>query len=574
MSQTSILTSDIADKWLDAACQYAIDVRDGKREECRYVRLAVDRWFYDLETGHERGIYFDERAAAKFFRFVYHYCRHYIGEFAGKPLELEPWQCFIEANIHGWLREDGRRRFKIVHEEVPRKQGKSTRLSACGNYYLIADDEPGAQVYIAASKRDQTKEIFDAAANMIRNSPKLSKLATAYRNEIRSKESIMLRLSKDYKKMDGFNTHAGLLDELHAHKDSGIWDVIRSSMGSRRQPILRAITTAGFDRKSFAFSRREYLIKVLERTIEDDSIFGIIYTIDDPEKWDDENEWRKANPNLGISTSLDDMREQYREACEMPTAKVEFLTKRLNVWTYAASQWMRMAEFEKCQDSTLPACAIFGEDETDFDGQECWGGLDLASTEDLCSLSICFPGEGGKRTVFQRSYLPSAAMERRLKDGDKTLEKFRENGTLIVLDGYTVDYNFIKKDLLYLCNKFDVRGIAFDRFNASQLVNDVITEGVPMVKFGQGHYSMNAPMKELMRLVLCQQFQHNDPLLAWAMSNVVATINPAGDIKPDKSKCSEKIDPAVATIMAIGLAMTNEEKEPESLYNDGKMNEA
>lgn len=558
------MTQDIGELWLDRAAQYAIDVRSGVQPACKYVQLAVQRWFEDLEHGHERGLYFDENAAARQFRFIHRHCRHYIGEFAGKPIEFGPWQCFIEANVHGWKREDGTRRFRIVYEEVARKNGKSTRLAADGDYYLLADDEPGAQVYIAATKKEQTKEIFEAASAIIDSDSALSKMASTYRNEIRYKHNVMLRLSKDSKKMDGFNVHAGLVDELHAHPNSSIWDVLRSAMGARKQPLLRGITTAGFDRNSFAYELRSMIVKILEKTVQKDNIFGIIYTIDDPEKWDSESEWAKANPNLGVSVSLQDLREQCEEAKEMPSAKVEFLTKRLNHWTYGAVAWMPMDKWHACKNSKFDAVEPLSKIYSgDLLGCEAYGGVDLSSVEDLTSFTLVFPF-GDKRITVTRSYLPQAALERRLKKGDKTFESYKELGHLIVTDGDTVDYEFIKADVLLACERFDVRGIAFDRWNSNHLVNQLIELEIPMIQFGQGFASMSAPMKELLRLTLNKDIEHNDALLTWAVSNVVAANNPAGDIKPDKSQVSEKIDPAVALIMAIALAIKPEEDDGSS----------
>lgn len=546
---------DVGRTWLDRAYQYADDVKTGVIPACKYVRLAVDRWFDDIETGPSRGLYFSEYHAARYFRFVGRYCRHYQGDLAGKFIELEPWQCFADANLFGWVREDGTRRFRMAYEDVARKNGKTTRLAAAGNFYLIGDNEGGAQVYSAATKRDQAREIFDSAKAMVEQSPDLLRICDPQQHKIIFHRSKFVPLSKDSQRMDGFNVHAGLVDELHAHPDSGIWDVLRSAMGARKQPILRAITTAGFNQNSYCYDRRNYTIQVLEKSIEDDNFFGIIYTLDDPEKWDDEAEWIKANPNLGVSVSLEDLRAQCAEAKHIPTSKVEFLTKRMNVWVYGEQAWMPMEKWHECRvdfDSVAP----FDEQETsDLDGKECFGGLDLASVEDMCSFSLCFPGEDGLRTVIQRAYLPQAALERRLKKGDKTLEKFRDSGNLVVTPGEVVDYGWIKRDILAACERFDVLGIAFDRWNSSQLVTDLIEEGVEMVKFGQGFASMSAPSKELLRLVLTGKLQHNDPLLTWAVSNVVIDTNPAGDIKPDKSKISEKIDPAVATIMAVALGM-------------------
>lgn len=553
--------------WLDRAYQYAADVRSGAVVAGKYVRLAVDRFYRDLEEGYKRGLCFDELSAARYFRFVSRYCRHYQGEFAGLPIEFSPHQCFIEAQVYGWLRADGTRRFRTTYEEVARKDGKTTRLSASGLYNLIGEGEPGAKVYSAATKRDQAKELFASAKAMVQQSPDLRRLLDARMHHIQTHDGhcVFMPLSSESNKMDGLNVYSGLVDEIHAHPNSSVWDVLESAKGSRRQPLMRGITTAGFNRKGFGYEQRGYAIKVLERAVEDDSFFAIIYTLDeeDIEHWDDERLWIKANPNLGVSVKLDDLRDQCRKAKEMPSAKVEFLTKRLNIWTYAESLWMNMERWHQCRvdfDSLGPWSEAA---ETELDGMECFGGLDLASVEDMCALRLTFPLPDGRRRTIGRAYLPQAALERRLRRGDRTLEQFRDSGHLSVLPGETIDYDWIKKDILLACERFDVQGIAFDRWNSSQLVNDLMSEGVPMIKFGQGFASMSAPMKELMRLILTQRLEHNDPLLTWAVSNVVADTNPAGDIKPDKSKVSEKIDPAVALIMSIALAMSGDEEDDQ-----------
>lgn len=553
-------TIDVGRLWLDRAYQYAFDIRSGAIPACMYVQLAVERWFRDLETGASRGLYFSEAHAARYFRFVGRYCRHHKGELAGQLIDLEPWQCFADANLFGWIRTDGTRRFRMSHEEVGRKNGKTTRLSAAGNYYLIADGEGGSEVYSAATKKDQAREIFDCSREMIRKSASLRTLADAQEHKILSNGGKYAPLSRDSKSMDGFNVHAGLVDELHAHPNSAIWDVLRSAMGARKQPILRGITTAGFDRKSFCYTRREYAIKVLEGSIDDDALFAIIYTLDDIEKWDDESEWIKANPNLGVSVDMDDLRAQCEEAKHIPTSKVEFLTKRLNIWVYGQTAWMPMLRWNAARvDFDALSPWLLGS-ASELDGMECFGGLDLASVDDLCSFALTFP-MGERRRVIQRSYLPQEAMERRLRNGDKTMEQYREGGQLIITPGHSVDYNWIKKDIKQMRDRFDIKGIAYDRWNSSQLVKDLEDEGFNMIKFGQGHGSMNAPTKELLRLTLDGKIEHNDPLLTWAMSNVVVDTNPAGDIKPDKSKVSEKIDPAVAVIQSIALAMGIDEKD-------------
>lgn len=550
---------DVGRLWLDRAYQYAKDVDSGAQVACRYVKLAVKRFINDLAEGHKRGIYFDENSAARYFRFVARYCRHYQGQLAGKPIDFSPHQCFIEANVYGFLRADGTRRFRATHEEVARKDGKTTRLGACGLYGLIGEGERGAKVYSAATKREQAKELFMSAKAMVQQSPELRRRLQAMQHHIQTPDGHCLfqPLSADSNTLDGLNVYYGLVDEIHAHPTSAVWDVLESAKGARMQPLIRGITTGGFNRKGFGYAQRGYAVKVLEGAVTDDAFFAIIFTLDedDLERWDDPAVWIKSNPNLGVSVYMDDLLDQCRKAREMPSAKVEFMTKRLNVWTYSEMLWMNMEKWAQCARDFDSLTVWDNNADSDFHGMECYGGLDLASVDDMASFRLVFPGENGSRRTIGRAYLPQAALDRRLKTGDKTLEVFKTSGHLVVTPGDTIDYEYIKRDIKHACANFYVKGIGFDRWNSSQLVNELIADDIPMVKFGQGHGSMSAPMKELMRLVLTQLLEHNDPLLTWAVSNLVATVNPAGDIKPDKSKVSEKIDPAVALIMAIGLAM-------------------
>lgn len=555
--------NDIARASLDAAYQYAEDIADEKIPACRYVKLAVKRWFDDHEQGVKRGIYFDENAAARVFKFFEH-CRHYQGEWAGTPIRLSPWQCFVVANVFGWLREDGTRRFRTVYEEIPRKNGKTTKLGGIGLYGLLGDNEPGAKIYSAATKRDQAKELFVSSKAMVMQSPALSSKVKTFENEIKDKRTGLaeyLPLSADAKSMDGLNVHYGLVDELHAHKNSQVWDVIKSALGARSQPLVWAITTAGFNHDGVCYQTRDYAIKVLEGAVENDSFFAIIYTIDqedlEQERFYDEEVWQKANPNYGVSVKPEYLADQARMAKDMPSEAVNFLTKHLNVWVYGESRWMNMEKWNACATDFDEAQEWAGEGE--LAGMECDGGLDLACIEDMNALSFSFTMHDGSKRILTRAWLPQETMEAKLKKRDYGfLEDWRRKGILIVTPGAVADYSFIRHDIEQACRTFRVRQIAFDRYNASQLVTELMASGIEMVGFGQGFASMSPAMKEVLRLVVAGRLQHNNPLLTWAMSNVVADINPAGDIKPNKGKVSEKIDPAVSAIMAIGIGATTD----------------
>jgi phage terminase large subunit-like protein len=564
---------DLGRKYLDLAYDYAADVESGAIVACKWVKLAVKRWYKDLETGGNRGLYFDENAAARVFRFS-GYCRQYEGEYAGQSLELQGWQCFIIANVFGWMRADGTRRFRIAYEKVARKNGKSTKLAFIASYGLLGDKEGGPRVYSAATKRDQAKELYDAAEAMIDQSPKLSRLVKTYNDRIVAKKTRgrLQPLSKDSKSMDGLNVHFGLIDELHAHRDSSTWDVIKSARGARKQPLIWAITTEGFLTDGPDADQQEYATKVLEGAIEDDSYFAIIYTLDDPKKWDQEEEWIKANPNMGVSVSLSDMREQCRMAKEIPTERIEFLTKRLDLKVRGEAKWMNLESFIKCLAEYNDQEPFLDDPSGENRGADAWGGLDLSAVEDITALSFTIRTKKGKTKTFSRGYLPEGALTRRLKKGDKSMEKFVQEGCLILTPGETVDYDYIKADIRKGCAYFNVQGIAFDRWNSNQLVNDMLGEGVPMIEFGQGFGSMSTPMKELMVRVLNQTVEYNNGLLYWAMSNLVADINPAGDIKPAKDKIKEKIDPVVSLIMALGIMiLMPPKKRAKSIYADGEI---
>lgn len=561
---------DLGREYLDRAYKYADDVRKGNIVTGKLIKKAVERWFNDLATGGMRDLYFDENAAARAFRFS-GYCRQYEGEFAGQPLDLEGWQCFAIANIFGWMRADGTRRFRIAYIKVGRKNGKTTLFAFVANYGLLGDKEGGPRVYSAATKRDQARELYDSAQAMLEQSPKLSKLVRIYNDRVIAKgtRGRMQALSKDSKSMDGLNVHMGLIDELHAHPTSAVWDVVKSARGARKQPLIIAITTEGFLTNGVDADQHDYASRVVEGAIDDDEYFSLIYTLDDEDDWQDEANWIKANPNLGISVNIDDMRHQCRMAKEIPSEQVEFLTKRLNRRVRGEAKWMNLEKFKLCEVDYDDQAPWNGNEE--FKGEDAWGGLDLSSVEDLTSLTLTIDHKGKTRT-FIRVYLPEGALDRRLSKGDKTLEGYVQNGHLQLTPGETVDYEYIKRDLRTALAYFNVAGIAYDRWNSNQLVNDMLGEGAPMIEFGQGFGSMSAPMKELMVRVLKQEFEYSNPVLNWCVSNLIADQNPAGDIKPDKSKIKEKIDAAVSTIMALGvMILLPAKKRVRSLYADGEI---
>lgn len=550
----------MAKKETPGSLQYANDVLNGKIVTNRYVLLAVKRHFDDLKNGHKRGLYFDEQAAERalsFFKFI----NHTEGEFAGQPFDLSPWQQFIVWNLFGWRKQDGTRRFRYSYVEISRKNGKTTFAAAIALLMMLGDKEERAQVYSAATTRKQAKICFEAAQAMIRKS-QLKRFATVYSHNIHS-ESMGCKfeaLSSDADTLDGLNPHCSVIDEYHAHKTAEVYNVMKSGMGARQQPLQFTITTAGFNKMGPCFQLRKTLIEILEGKKQDDAYFAVIYTLDEGDDWHDQNNWIKANPNLTyIPTMMEYLKGEYQQAVNNSTELVNFLTKNLNIWTDASAVWIPDDTWTANQTPvTLEA----------LKGRKCYGGLDLASISDICSLCLFFPNEDeSKFDVIWRRWIPEMGAERRSsKDGVAYLEWIRQ-GYMITTGGNVTDYNWIKHEIRELAEQVHIVSIAYDRFNSSQLVNDLVEDGANMSPFGQGFVSMNAPTKELEKLVLEGKLNHgNDPVARWMCGNVELKRDPAGNIKIDKGKSSEKVDDMVALAMAIGEWLTC--KDEPSPYED------
>lgn len=542
---------------LHPAEQYARDVIDGKIVACRWVILACERYFHDLEHGHERGLWFD-RDAAEFKLRMTSLLKHSKGEWAGQYFKPEPWQQFIDWNVFGWMRADGTRRFRTSYEEVARKNGKSTRGATTGIFLAFFDGEAGAEVYSAATKRDQARLVHGEAIRMVRKNRALKKHIKIYKDNLmmESSASKYEPLGADSDSTDGLNVHGIIADEVHAWKSREMWDVLETATGSRRQPLIVAITTAGIDRLSICYEKHEYTCKVLEGfkdgSFVDDTWFGIIYTLDKDDDWRDEKNWIKANPNLGVSKKWDDMRMKAQRAAKMPGSINNFLRRELNVWVHGETKWMDMDAWRACA-GPIPAAEIAMR----CKGRTGFGGLDLSSTSDITGWLKVFPAEDGFYDLVAKFWLPEDAILPRTQEGAH-YDQWVRDGWITATDGNTIDYAFIFADLEQDKDDYDIQLAAFDRWGAARVVQVLEEKGFSMVQFGQGFASMSPPMKDLERLILSGKIRHGDnPVLTWMMDNVVARMDPAGNIKPDKEKSKEKIDGVVALIMAIDMALRN-----------------
>ena len=360
---------------------YAEQVRDGRILVCEYVRLAVRRYYADLDRALERGWHFDRRAALRAIGFIER-LKHTKGEWAGRRFRLEPWQHFVLWNIFGWKNADGTRRFRYAYVEIARKNGKTALSAGVGLYMLFADGESRPEVYSAATVKDQAKICFADAVEIVRATD-LKHYLTPFRNSIvyEARGGMMKPLSSDYGTHDGLNPSCGIIDEFHAHRDSGMFDVIKSAFGARRQPLMFIITTAGFNKSGACYAYRENVIKVLREVNVDDTLFCIIYTLDSNEEWDDPRMWIKSNPNLGVSLSADYLADQVRDARNRPEAVRNVMTKNLNLWVDAERTWILDDAWQKCVGTTSP---------DELRGCACWGGLDLSNVSDITAYVLLF----------------------------------------------------------------------------------------------------------------------------------------------------------------------------------------
>lgn len=560
---------------MNGAEQYIDDVMNGRAVVCKWVRLAVERHLHDLAHGHERGLYFDREAAQHaidFFQFL----RHSKGEWAGQVVVLEPCQQFIIWVVFGWMREaDHTRRFRTAYNEEARKNGKTTMAAGIGLYLFVGDGEPGAEVYTAATKKDQARIAHSEATRMVKKSPSLRKRIRIFKDNlsIEGTASKFEPLGRDSDSMDGLNIHGAIVDELHAHKTRDLWDVLETATGARRQPLMFSITTAGFNRQSICFQMNEYAKKVLEgfanpNGFHDDAFFGIIFTLDEGDDWEDESVWIKANPLLGVSKKLDNMREKARKAKAMPSALNAFLRLELNIWTQSETKWIPREHWDACGEKAVDGNALRGH--------RAYGGLDLSSTTDITAFLLVVPPEAkdDDYQVLCRFWVPDEAMHERSKRDRVPYDTWVRQGWITATPGNVVDYDYVLAQIDEDAQNYDLNEIAFDRWGSTKIIQEIEERELTCVQFGQGFASMSPPMKELEKLILSHKLAHgNNPVLNWMADNLVALEDPAGNIKPDKERSLERIDGMTALIMALARAIVHADGENGSVYDERGLRE-
>jgi phage terminase large subunit-like protein len=549
---------------LDRARAYAFRVANGEEVAGKYERLYCEQFV--LEWGKQGSIefpyFFDEAAGTRACNFI-ELLPHIKGEWAkkkegethGQRIALGAWQSLFVLQLFGWKHQaTGLRRFRRAYLEVARKNAKSTLAAGILLFMLVADDEPGAQVYSAATTGDQAREVFDVAREMAKRALGFcSRFGVQVQNHalvVADSASGCKPLNAESSTQDGLNISFAVVDELHAHKTRGLYDVLDSATGARSQPLILMITTAGTDLAGICYEQRDYSIKVLQRTLPveggtDLTWLGLIFTIDDGDDWKDPAVWRKANPNLGISVKLDDMQAACVKAQGSPAALTNFKTKRLNVWTTAGSAAFDMDAWAKSGDPALTVDKV--------KHLPCWIPIDLASKIDIAALPLVFEDKAAERLYVitkKRLFLPQQAVD---SGANSQYTGWAEKGWLKVTEGSVTDFDVIEEDIKADCAALNVEEVPFDPFQATQLSTRLLAEGVPMVEYRQTVQTMSEPMKTLQAYVKKGAVIHDEnPVMTWMMSNVVCHTDVKDNIYPRKTRAENKIDGPVALIMGTG----------------------
>lgn len=500
--------------------------------------------------------HFDAAAAKDAISFFHECLTHIEGVVAGGPFKLEQWQRAVIGNLFGWKRRSGARRYREVFLYVPRKNGKTPLAAGIANYVLFCDKEPGAQCYCAAADRDQASLLFRHAKGMIEAEPLLKEQCTLYkatRSVVmnQDEEASLKVLSADADTKHGGNSHLVIVDELHAQPNRDLVDTLQTSFASanRKQPLLLFITTADFDRESICNEKHEYACKVRDGIIPDAAFLPVIYEAAMDDDWASPKVWRKANPNLGVSVSEEYLEREVERAKDSPAYLNTFLRLHLNIKTQNDVAWIDMAKWDAC--GNLPV------DLGSLAGRECYAGLDLSSTTDVSAFVLVFPDEGGY-IVVPFFWVPSENARKREQKDRVPYQTWARQELIEMTDGDGVDYDVIRERIKEIGETVNIRKIGADRWNASQLLNQLMGDGFDVELFGQGYSSMNAPTKELEKLIIKRQLSHgSNPVLRWMASNLTVETDAAGNVKPSKKKSTERIDGMVALVMAIGMAMTD-----------------
>jgi len=492
---------------------------------------------------------------------------HTKGSWAGKPFELIDWQEQIIRDIFGILKPNGYRQFNTAYVEIPKKMGKSELAAAIALLLTCGDNEERAEVYGCAADRQQASIVFEVAADMVRMCPALNKrvkiLASTKRLIYLPTNSFYQVLSAEAYSKHGFNIHGVVFDELHTQPNRKLFDVMTKGSGdARMQPLYFLITTAGDNVNSICYEVHQKAKDLLAGRKHDATFYPVIYGAEEDDDWTDPKVWKKVNPSLGITVSIDKIKAACESAKQNPAEENSFRQLRLNQWVKQSVRWMPMEKWDKCAFKVNPE---------KLKGRVCYGGLDLSSTTDITAFVLVFPpvDEDDKFHILPYFWIPEENLDLRVRRDHVNYDLWQKQGYLKTTEGNVVHYGFIEAFIEELGTQYNIKEIAFDRWGAVQMTQNLEGLGFTVVPFGQGFKDMSPPTKELMKLTLEEKIAHGGhPVLRWMMDNIFIRTDPAGNIKPDKEKSTERIDGAVALIMALDRAIRCGGNMGASVYDE------
>jgi phage terminase large subunit-like protein len=563
---------DVVDKikfpYCNSGHQYALDILEGKIVSCLYIKKACERYFSDLEKAKDpnNSYYFSWERAERYLKLVQKF-KHVKGNWKNPCIVYEPWQNFTYMNIFGFiLHSTNSRRFRTAYVEVARGNGKSAIASQTGLYMLSLENPKGNEVYSAATGRDQARIILDSSRAMARANPgfceKTGTKVLAHKIVHDATESVFRALSSDSSTLDGLQPVCALIDELHSHKNRGVYDVIDSAMSKRNDSLMFMITTAGFDTTGIGYSQSQYAKRVAVGNIEDDSFFAIVFTIDkvneefgiteDDDPFDPEV-WIKANPNYGVSVDPINFTSKAKKAKENPADRNNFLVKHLNIWTDSKDPYFNTVKWDACKIPNLSIQHYFDE--------KCFVGIDLASKIDLTSIAYIFK-DGDKYSIFTDNYCP---METIKTSNNENYIKWMEHGWLTSTPGEAINYPKLHEEFLERSKDFRINAVHYDPWNATEFAQRLDVKRIETAEFRMNTGNFSEPMKRLDALIREGKIEHNgNELVRWCLGNVVAKMDANDNVYPRKESEELKIDPIISIIMA--LAGWINEEQGESVY--------
>lgn len=555
--------------------QYAQDVLDGKLPAGLRIRQACERFFSWIETADRDGYRLDHKLGMSIVRFFPMLLRHTKGKMAGQPFELAPFQQFTMYNVFGWVDANGTRRINTVYDKRAKKNGKSAEMAGLALYMMSFEMEPEAEVYVGATKEDQAKICWAAAKNFIESpyaNPALKQLGFyCKQKEIlnTNTDSILKPLGGDSRTQDGINSHLSIIDEYHAHASDGVKENLESSSVQRRQPITWHITTAGTNIASVCKAYEDTCIEVLDGIKKDDHLWIMIHDLDQDDDWEDESNWYKANPLLGQGMDIESLRKEYTKAKNQPSKAPNFKTKHLNMWVDAPTIWIPQEIWDRNKVDRIPL--------EKFTEHGSFGAVDLSSTTDITAeIHLSEPDENGDRYILPYFYCPKATVERRSKEDRVPYRAWVDAGLMTATPGDTVDYDVVEQSLSKHYYELASKGIEFDKWNASQLMNNLQEKGIVVSEFSQSIANISFPTKQFEKLVYDGKLKHDgNIILKWMLAGCVIYQDANENIKVHKGQShsgNKRVDGIVGAIMALGGSLSQEVPE-ESKYNDMDVDE-